>query len=105
MEERERAAKRMENLLRNKGYEVSVKKAKIVNLMGEVKEELVITASKGENVVRWKATELHYEIMIRTTKEDADKEKWEDKGFLVEEDGEYVRAFKKSKNFRDLEEW
>ncbi len=105
MEERERAAKRMENILKSKGYEVSIKKARIVNLIGEVKEELVITASKGENVVRWKATEVHYEIMIRATKDNADKEKWEDKGFIIEEDGEYVRAFKKSKDFRELEEW
>jgi len=83
------------NALKSKGYETSVRRSVIRNLLGKEIVSYNVVASKGEHVVRWKVMEGQYEVNIRIhgeVHEDVEAE-----GYHVEKDGEYTRLFKKSK--------
>ena len=94
-EDMRREAERVASALRNKGYETSVKKSVVRNLLGKEIVGYSVVASKGEHVVRWKVMEGRYEVSIRV--HGSVDEDLESEGYHVEKDGEYTRLFKKSK--------
>ena len=91
-----REAERVASQLRAKGYQTSVRRAVMRNLLGETKIKYNVVATKEETVVRWSVSETHYEVSIRVVGE-VDEEGAEAQGYHVEKDGEYTRLFKKSK--------
>ncbi|UXD22776.1 hypothetical protein IPA_08155 [Ignicoccus pacificus DSM 13166] len=81
-------------MLERKGYETSVRKSVVKNLIGEEVVSFNVLASKGEHVVRWKVSENRYEVSIRIYGEVEGE--LEEEGYHVEKDGEYTRLFKRS---------
>ncbi len=91
-----REAEGVAKSLESKGYKTSVRRNVIMNLFGEKKVKYSVLAVKGETVVRWNVAEEHYEVSIRLNK-DVDEDEMEEKGYIVEKDGEFTRLFKRSK--------
>ncbi|ABU82531.1 hypothetical protein [Ignicoccus hospitalis] len=95
-EERMRVeAERVAEKLKAKGYNTSVRRAVIKNLMGDTVVKYNVVATKEETVVRWSVSENAYEVSIRVVGE-VDEEAAESKGYHIEKDGEYTRLFKRS---------
>ena len=82
-------------MLKGKGYETSVRKSVIKNLVGEEIVSFNVVATKGEHVVRWKVMEGRYEVSIRVHGEVQGTP--EEEGYFVEKDGEYTRLYKRSR--------
>ncbi len=90
-EKMRKEAEMVANALKNKGYETSLRKSVIKNLVGEEVVSFNVVATKGEHVVRWKVMEGRYEVSIRIHGEiEADDD------YHVEKDGEYTRLYKRS---------
>jgi len=95
-ERMKKEAEKVASQLKAKGYQTSLRRAVIRNLLGETKVKYNVVATKEETVVRWSVSESHYEVSIRLVGE-VDEDSAESSGFQVEKDGEYTRLFKRSK--------